>query len=145
MAERSASSRAAFRSAASIAPRICSRSSRPTCAMSCELVEADGLRIKSKAPSSRAMMVSLIPCSLIPDSIMTGSGCSFIITLSASSPFISGISTSMVTRSGFSPAICSIASRPFLAVASTLKSGSCSTRSDTIFRINAESSTTNTR
>ncbi|MNN60070.1 hypothetical protein D3C81_1752270 [compost metagenome] len=115
----SAASLASFLSLASIAAKICSRSCRPTSSISCELVETEGFRIKSNAPSSNAIIVSCIPCSLMPESMITGRGCSFMMTLRASSPFISGISTSIVTMSGESFLIASIASFPFLAVPTT--------------------------
>ncbi|MNP87104.1 hypothetical protein D3C76_1877750 [compost metagenome] len=57
--------------------------------------------MKSNAPASSAIMVSFMPCSLIPESIITGTKDSFIIDFNASNPFISGISTSIVIISGF--------------------------------------------
>ncbi|MOA17957.1 hypothetical protein D3C78_1382420 [compost metagenome] len=108
-------------------------------------IALEGLRIKSKAPNCNALIVSLVLSSLIPESIMTGTGFFFIISCKASKPFINGISKSKVTASGIHFVTASRASRPLLAVAITVNCESCSIISLMIFRINAESSTTRMR
>ena len=67
------------------------------------------------------------------------------LSLSASRPFITGISTSSVTTSGFSRSAFSTPWRPSTAVSITLKRGSRSMLRVRAVRMNAESSTTRTR
>ena len=79
----------------------------------------EGLARKSTAPMLMAFTVSSAPSFVVEESITTGTGCSSMMTLSASSPFMTGISISNVTTSGRSLLIFLMASSPLRAVPMT--------------------------
>jgi len=107
-------------------------------------IEPEGFEMISTAPYSIAMIVVSAPAFVTLETIITGLGCWDMISFNASSPDIIGISTSIVITSGSNFFTFSIASFPFLAFSITVMLSCFSNISESIFLINAESSTTST-